>query len=155
MRGLPTEPRAGIVERIRPLPYFINNLFPGPRDLWISATRRERIDQFMADDVPRLSPGDRIEASSLRHDSPHAVVLNREGLLLGSIEQVGVEGAAIDHVNGGPQTTRPEMTPALAAKLLKEHRYILVTTGMGEYLGRYCLENSSPSLGAERAQQHK
>ncbi|HUA35332.1 MAG TPA: hypothetical protein VMA09_17110 [Candidatus Binataceae bacterium] len=155
MRGLPTEPRAGIVERIRPLPYFINNLFPGPRDLWISATRRHRIDQLMADDVPRLSSEDQIAASSLRPDSPHAVVLNRDGVLLGAIEKAGVEGAAIDYVNGGPQTARPEMTPALAAKLLKDHRYILITTGMGKYLGRYCLENSSPAIGAERTQQEK
>jgi len=40
-------------------------------------------------------------------------------------------------MNPGPQTIRPDMTPRLAAKLMASNPYLLVTTAMGNYLGRY------------------
>jgi hypothetical protein len=136
MRRLPTEPPASLRERLRPLPYFINNLAPGFRTGWIALIRRTRIDRFIVNDIPRLRPLDRL-SSSTRRESPHAVVLSREGVLLGSIDDEPGDGPAIHFVNGGPQTTRPEMKPAMAAKLLKDHPYLLVTDAIGKYLGRY------------------
>jgi rhodanese-related sulfurtransferase len=35
VRGLPTDPPAPLSERIRAIPYFVNNLAPGVRSLWI------------------------------------------------------------------------------------------------------------------------
>lgn len=136
MRGLTTEPPAGVIERVRPVAYFINNLVPWLRAGWITLTNRHRVDQFTIDDIPRLSPDDHV-SGEIRHEAPHAVVLNDRGVLLGSLDDGVGEGRAIDYVNGGPQTIRPDMKPALATKLLRDHAYLLVTTTMGEYLGRY------------------
>ena len=136
MRGLTTEPPAGVMERVRPLAFFINNLAPGLRAGWITLTNRHRVDQFTIDDIPRLSSDDHVSGAT-RHEAPHAVVLNHHRVLLGSLDDGVGEGRAIDYVNGGPQTIRPDMKPALAKKLLREHAYLLVTTTMGEYLGRY------------------
>jgi hypothetical protein len=47
------------------------------------------------------------------------------------------EDRAIDAMNPAPQTIRPDMTHKLAATLLQKHRYILITTSYGKYLGRY------------------
>ena len=40
-------------------------------------------------------------------------------------------------MNPAPQTIRPDMTPRLAAQLLMSNPYLMVTTAMGKYLGRY------------------
>jgi hypothetical protein len=40
-------------------------------------------------------------------------------------------------MNQAPQTIRPDMTHRLAAGLLEKHRYILITTSFGKYIGRY------------------
>ena len=66
-----------------------------------------------------------------------AVVLDTGGILLGAIEAGASGGRAIDAMNPAPQTIRPDMTHRLAATLLENHRYILITTSYGEYLGRY------------------
>jgi hypothetical protein len=66
-----------------------------------------------------------------------AVVLNSEDALLGAIEPDGKGPHAIDGVNSAPQTIRPDMDHRLAAHLLEKHRYILVTTVFGKYIGRY------------------
>ena len=138
VRGLPTELAVTVAERFRPLPYFLNNIMPGPRAAWIKLSGRARVDEFVVDDLPRLVPDDLVPRL-LRTKSPRAVVLNRDGVLLGSIDREAEGSRAIDVVNGGPQTIRPEMTPALASTLLGEHPYLLVTTAMGTYLGRYRL----------------
>ncbi len=74
---------------------------------------------------------------SLRSKSPRAVVLSRDGVLLGSIDREAEGSRAIDVITGGPQTIRPEMTPALASTLLGEHPYLLVTNATGVYIARY------------------
>ena len=88
MRGLPTEPSAPIAERLRALPYFVHNLFPGIRRRWIELSRRSGVGNAMASDLPRLSPQDRVSTIALRRDAPpFAVVLNGTGILLGAIER--------------------------------------------------------------------
>jgi hypothetical protein len=123
-------------EKLRALPYFINNLAPGIRARWIALSRRPTVMQWVEDDVARLLPSDPIPASTARVDVV-AVVLNSEGTLLGAIEPNAKGARAIDAVNPAPQTIRPDMTHRLAAHLLEKHRYILVTTSFGKYLGRY------------------
>ena len=89
------------------------------------------------DDLSRLRAAEAISASALRSDVV-AVVLDSDGVLLGAIEKNGTGGGrAIEAINPAPQTIRPDMTHRLAAQLLEHHRYILVTTSFGKYLGRY------------------
>lgn len=125
-------------EKLRALPYFINNLAPGIRANWIALTRRPSVIQRCKDDLSRLSPADPVMASALRTDVV-AVVLNADGILLGAIEPdgKGAPAIALDAINPAPQTIRPDMTHRLAADLLEKHRYILITTSYGKYLGRY------------------
>lgn len=123
-------------EKLRALPYFINNLAPSFRASWIAISRRPTVMQCAKDDLERLHPSDPIPASSSRTDVV-AVVLNSDGALLGAIEANAKGTRAIEAVNPAPQTIRPDMTHRLAAELLKSHRYILVTTSFGKYLGRY------------------
>jgi hypothetical protein len=136
LRGLPCEPAPSMRDKLRALPYFINNLAPGIRASWISISRRPTAAQRAEDDLPRLRPSDPIPASTARADVV-AVVLNSEGMLLGAIEPNANGARAIDALNPAPQTIRPDMTHRLAAHLLEKHRYILVTTSFGKYLGRY------------------
>ncbi len=87
VRGLPSEPSAPIAERLRALPYFVHNLFPGIRRRWIELSRRSGVGNAMASDLPRLSPQDRVPTIALRRDAPPlAVVLNGAGVLLGAID---------------------------------------------------------------------
>jgi hypothetical protein len=136
LRGLPCEPAPSTREKLRALPYFINNLAPGIRAGWIVLSRREPVGQSAKDDLSRLRAAEATSASALRSDVV-AVVLNSEGLLLGAIEKNGAGSGTIEAINSSPQTIRPDMTHRLAAELLKDHRYILVTTSFGKYLGRY------------------
>ncbi len=96
-----------------------------------------RIDKFMRDDLARLAPEDVVPPASLDSPTPRAVVLNGDGILLGTIEQSDRAPRALDAMNPNPQTIRPDMTPRLAAKLLKSNPYLIVTTEKGKYLGRY------------------
>jgi hypothetical protein len=64
-------------------------------------------------------------------------VLDSNGVLLGTVEQSGAAPRALDAMNPNPQTIRPDMTPRLAAHLLKSNPYLMVTTERGRYLGRY------------------
>jgi hypothetical protein len=123
-------------EKLRALPYFINNLAPGIRANWIALSRRNSVAQSMKDDLPRLRPSDAATSSRARADIA-GVVLNSDGILLGAIEPGAKSARAIEAMNPAPQTIRPDMTHRLAAELLREHRYILVTTSFGKYLGRY------------------
>lgn len=139
IRGLPCDPKPPAREKLRALPYFVNNLFPGLRQTWISISRRSTVAELCKDDLPHLKPStlaNEIPASSARNQAV-AVVLNGAGVLLGSIEANAKGARTIDAMNPAPQTIRPDMTHALAAKLLETHPYILVTTSFGKYLGRY------------------
>ncbi|MFZ0678325.1 CBS domain-containing protein [Candidatus Binatus sp.] len=142
VRGLPTDPPAPLSERMRTLRYFVNNLEPGLRSFWIHYSDRVRIDEFMRDDLVRLGPEDSIAPAFPDSPKPRAVVLNTEGVLLGTIERSDPAPRAIDAMNPNPQTIRPDMTPRLAAKLLASNPYLMVTTERGKYLGRYVPEEA-------------
>jgi hypothetical protein len=137
VRGLPTDPPAPLSERIRALRYFINNLAPGLRRFWIHYSDRVRVDEFMRDDLVHLGPEDPVPPASPDSPMPRAVVLDHSGILLGTIEQTDSAPRALDTMNPNPQTIRPDMTPRLATHLLKSNPYLMVTTAMGKYLGRY------------------
>jgi hypothetical protein len=140
VRGLPTDPPEPLSERMRALPYFINNLAPGLRSFWIHYSDRVRIDEFMRDDLVRLGPEDSVPSASPDSPKPRAVVLDRNGVLLGAIEKSDAAPRALDAMNPNPQTIRPDMTPRLARKLLASNPYLMVTTAKGKYLGRYVPE---------------
>ena len=137
VRGLPMDPSAPLSERLRALRYFVNNLAPGLREFWIHYSDRVRAAEFMRDDLVRLGPNDSISPAAAHYSTPRAVVLNSDGVLLGTIEQPGAAPRALDAMNPNPQTIRPDMTPRLATKLLKSNPYLIVTTEKGNYLGRY------------------
>jgi hypothetical protein len=136
LRGLPCAPAPSMRDKLRALPYFINNLAPGIRAGWIAISRRQVVGKSAKDDLSRLRAAEATSASALRSDVV-AVVLNSEGRLLGAIEKNGAGNGGVEAINPAPQTIRPDMTHRLAAKLLQDHRYILVTTSFGKYLGRY------------------
>jgi hypothetical protein len=137
IRGLPAEPPASLSEQARAFRYFVNNLAPGIRAAWIRHSNRVCVAEFMREDLVRLAPGDPVAAAARVSPTPRAVVLDRNGVLLGAIEQEGAAPRALDPMNPNPQTIRPDMTPHLAAHLLKSNPYLIVTTPMGRYLGRY------------------
>jgi hypothetical protein len=136
IRGFPCAPRPSMREKLRALPYFINNLVPGIRANWISISHRSTVMESTNDDVPRIHPSAAIPVAAA--DRPvAAVVLNSDGVLLGAIEANANGARAIDAMNPAPQTIRPDMTHSLGGTLLEKHRYILVTTSLGRYIGRY------------------
>jgi hypothetical protein len=137
VRGAPMEPNTDLSERGAALPYFLNNLFPSAREAWIAVTRRAAVWNSMRDDLPRLAPTDPAPGSGGSDNLPRAVVLDRGGILLGAIEAGSSGASALDAMNPAPQTIRPDMTPRLAAVLLRARPYLLVTTAEGKYLGRY------------------
>jgi hypothetical protein len=121
---------------MRALPFFINNLLPGVRSAWIRLSRRRSVGETMRDDLPRVGPFDPCP-DSVAAVQPAAVVLNDDGILLGAIERCDPKRRAIDCIRPAPQTIRPDMTPRLAAVLMRANGYLLITTARGEYLGRY------------------
>jgi hypothetical protein len=137
VRGMPMEPRVDLSERVAALPYFLNNLFPSLRETWITMTRRAAVWDSMRDDLPRLAPADLLPEFGGDGTAPRAVVLDANGILLGAIEDRSSGGSALDAMNPAPQTIRPDMTPGLAAVLLRARPYLLVTTAEGRYLGHY------------------
>ncbi|MGB3550176.1 MAG: rhodanese-like domain-containing protein [Candidatus Binatus sp.] len=139
VRGLPTDPPAPLSERIRALPYFVNNLAPGLRSVWIRCSGRVRVGEFMLNDenLVRLGPEDSVPPASPDSPTPRAVVLTADAVLLGAIEHSESAPRALDAMNPAPQSIRPDMTPRLAAKLLTSNPYLIVTTSMGKYLGCY------------------
>jgi hypothetical protein len=141
VRGLTTDPPAPLSERIRAFPYFVNNLAPGMRAFWIHYSDRVRIDEFMRDDIVRLGPEDSVPPASPDSPTPRAVVLNLEGVLLGTIDTPDAAPRALDAMNPNPQTIRPDMAPRLAKKLSASNSYLMVTTAKGKYLGRYVPQN--------------
>jgi hypothetical protein len=137
VRGLPMDPPAPLSERMHAFRYFVNNLAPGLRSSWIHFSDRVRVDGFMRDDPVRLGPEDVVPPGSPDSPKPRAVVLNPDGVLLGTIEHLDAAPRALDAMNPNPQTIRPDMSPRLAKKLLKSNPYLIVTTAKGKYLGRY------------------
>ena len=87
--------------------------------------------------LPRLNPDEPLPESFASKPAPLAVVVNGAGILLGSIDQnqPGISAGAA--MNPAPQTIRPDMTPQLAADLLRRSPYLLITDAEGRYLGRY------------------
>jgi hypothetical protein len=146
VRGLSTEPTAPLSERMRALRYFVNNLAPGIRDAWIHYSDRATVRDSMRDYLVRLSPDDAVPAAPADSSTPRAVVLNHDGVLLGAIEKLDSAPCAREIMNSAPQTIRPDMTPKLAADLLKSNRYLIVTTDHGKYLGRYLSITPSPEM---------
>jgi hypothetical protein len=143
VRGLPMDPPAPLSERLRALRYFVNNLAPGLRSFWIHYSDRVRIAEFTSDDLVRLGPDDPVAPAAAHHSTPCAVVLNSDGVLLGTIEQTAAAPRALDAMNSNPQTIRPDMTPRLATRLLQSNPYLIVTSDKGKYLGRYVPKLSS------------
>jgi hypothetical protein len=137
VRGLPTEPAPPLSERMRAVAFFINNLLPGIRSAWIRCSDRDTVRESMRDDLARVYPDDALPAAPADSPTPRAVVLNSDGVLLGAIDKSDSAPRARDLMNSAPQTIRPDMTPQLAANLLESNPYLIVTTAMGEYLGRY------------------
>ena len=146
VRGLPAEPAAPLSERIRALRYFIHNLAPGIRAAWIRYSNRKTVRDSMRDDLAHLTLDDAVAAAPVDSSAPRAVVLNRDGVLLGVIEQSDSAPHAREIMNSAPQTIRPDMTPRLAARLLESNRYLIVTTEHGKYLGRYLSITPSPEM---------
>jgi len=137
VRGLPTDPPTPLSEQVRALRYFVNNLAPGLRAFWIHYSDRVCVAESMRDDLAHLSPEDSIPPAVPASPMPRAVVLRADGVLLGAIEQSSSSPRALDAMNPNPQTIRPDMTPRLAAKLLRSNPYLIVTTEKGKYLARY------------------
>ncbi len=137
VRGLPAEPAPPLSERMRAVAFFINNLLPDIRSAWIRYSDRTTVRESMRDDLARVYPGDVLPAAPADSPAPRAVVLNSDGVLLGAIDKSDSAPRARDLMNSAPQTIRPDMTPRLAAKLLESNPYLIVTTAMGKYLGRY------------------
>jgi len=146
VRGLPTEPAAPLSERMCAFRYFINNLAPGIRAVWIRYSDRATVRDSIRDDLVRLGPDDAVAAAPADFSMPRAVVLNHDGVLLGAIEKSDSAPHARDIMNSAPQTIRPDMTLKLAAKLLESNRYLIVTTEHGKYLGRYLSITPSPEM---------
>jgi hypothetical protein len=140
VRGMPMEPAPDLSERVAALPYFLNNLVPSVRETWIAITRRAAVWDSMRDDLPKLAPADSPAGLPATATVPRAVLLDAHGILLGAIEGRPSEASALDAMNPAPQTIRPDMTPRLAAVLLRARPYLLVTTAEGRYLGRYVSE---------------
>jgi hypothetical protein len=96
-----------------------------------------RVEEFMRNDLLRLRPDDAVPSAAPDSPTPRAVVLDSNGVLLGTIENSNPAPRALSAMNPNPQTSRPDMTPKLAAHLLKSNPYLIVTTAKGKYLGRY------------------
>jgi hypothetical protein len=137
VRGLPMDPPAPLSERIRALRYFGNNLAPDVRSFWIHFSDRVRVDEFMRDDLVRLDTEDLVPLAAPDSPTPRAVVLNPDNVLLGTIEQSDAAPRALDAMDPNPQTIRPDMSTRLAKNLLQSNPYLMVTTAMGKYIGRY------------------
>jgi hypothetical protein len=100
----------------------------------------------MRDDLAHIGPDDSVAAAPAGSPTPRAVVLNRDGVLLGAFEQSNSAPQVREIMNSAPQTIRPDMTPRLAAELLESNRYLIVTTEHGKYLGRYLSITPSPEM---------
>lgn len=138
VRGLPTEPAATLGERVRAFPYFVNNLFPAVRAGWIRASGRATVGGFMSAALAGLKANERLAPEAPpAGGAPLAVVVNREGVLLGTIDHWQPERLASEAMNPAPQAIRPDMTLRLAARLLAHSPYLIVSTALGRYLGLF------------------
>lgn len=137
VRGLRCEPPASASERLRALPYFIHNLVPSIRQTWITFSGRRRVTEWISSEQSQVLPDSILPVSFASTNTPLAVVVNRDGILLGAIDSNQPGAIAVEGMNPAPQTIRPDMTRRLASALLREAAYLLITTGGGEYCGRY------------------
>jgi hypothetical protein len=137
VRGLPAEPAAPMAERVRALPYFVHNEVPVLRQSWIWLSRRKTVGESMRSELPQLRPDEPLPDAFRSSAAPLAVVVDSGGILLGAIDGNRPGAPACEAMNPAPQTIRPDMTPQLAATLLRESPYLLITTADGRYLGRY------------------
>ena len=128
------DPAPLLDERLRALPYFVHNLFPAVRATWIRLVRRAVVAGTARADVARLTPADTVPAGT---GDPAGVVLDRAGVVLGAVPPAAAGVRAMDAIDPAPQTIRPDMTPALASRLLRGAPYLLVTTSDGRYVGVY------------------
>jgi hypothetical protein len=139
LRGLPTEPRVPLRDRLDALPYFVNNLAPWMRSAWIRLSCRVTAGQFASDDLRRVAPDAPVPALPA-HGLLAAIVLDHDGVMLGAIEQddSGRAGRrAFEVMNPAPQTIRPDMTISLASALMGGDGYLIVSDAFGRYIGRY------------------
>lgn len=141
VRGLPTQPPAPPGERLRALPYFLNNLAPVLRNAWIRISRRATVGDLMRPVSICLRPEDSVSLLAENQSSP-AVVLNNDGVLLGVIDMNCEGRRAADVMDPACQTIRPDMTRWLASRLMRGKPYLMVTTATGHYLGVYRPEDS-------------
>jgi hypothetical protein len=138
VRAMPTEPRLALAERLRALPYFVNNLWPWIRDGWIRLSGRVCVRSMSLAGPAMVGPFDAVPQGGTGEPAPRAVVLDAHRVVLGAIEEAGdVSAVAADAMNPAPQTIRPDMTPKLAAKLLATRSYLLITDANGVYAGLY------------------
>lgn len=137
VRGLPSDPSPSLRERMRAFPYFVNNLLPVIRSGWIRWSHRSSVGDFIDRTPKTLKPRERLAREAPTAGAPFAVVLDDSGVLLGAIDDWRSDVVAIEAMISAPQTIRPDMTAALAARLLAHAPYLLVSTALGVYLGRY------------------
>jgi hypothetical protein len=105
--------------------------------MWINLSHRKGVGDSMRSDLPQLRPDEPLPGFFKSTAAPLAVVVNGAGILLGAIEHNRPGAPACDAMNPAPQTIRPDMTRRLAAILLRDSPYLLITTADGGYLGRY------------------
>jgi hypothetical protein len=91
----------------------------------------------MAPQLPRLRPDEFLPDSFTSGAGPLAVVIDAWGILLGAIDNNQPGRSAVEAMNPAPQTIRPDMTRRLAATLLRNSLYLLISTAEGRYLGVY------------------
>jgi hypothetical protein len=128
------DPAPPLAERLRALPFFVHNLLPAIRATWIRLARRAVVAGSARADVARLAPADPVPTAT---GDPAGVVLDRAGVVLGTVPLAAAGVRAMDAIDAAPQTIRPDMTPALASRLLRGAPYLVVTTADGCYVGVY------------------
>jgi hypothetical protein len=128
------DPAPLLAERVGALPFFVHNLFPAIRATWIRVARRAVVADSARADVARLAPEDPVPTTTR---DPAGVVLDRAGVVLGAVPPTAAGVRAMDAIDPAPQTIRPDMTPALASRLLRRSPYLVVTTADGRYVGVY------------------
>ena len=104
---------------------------PAFRSAWILFSRRITVgSRAVADGMKIAAPDSRAVVAP-------AVVLDGNGILLGVVEQADAERRAIDVMDTGAQTIRPDMTIELAESLMDGHEHLVVTEADGRYVGVY------------------
>ena len=114
---MPTDPPTPLSERMRAFPYFVNNLAPGLRSFWIHYLDRVRVEEFMRDDLIRLGPEDAVPPAAPDSPTPRAVVLDSNGVLLGTIEQLQSRAARAVRDESEPANNPPRHDAASSPRI--------------------------------------